>query len=91
MSEIAKCPICGKEPGWHDFDIEARIFGGERSYFCCGMKASAAVLWNQYAAAMELAKRHKELDNYKGVNPNIVTDLVHGITVAEHYVLEVFK
>ena len=56
MSEIAKCPLCGKAPGWHDFDIEARIFGGERSYFCCGMKASTAVLWNRYAAAMELAK-----------------------------------
>ena len=56
MSEIAKCPLCGKVPGWHDFDIEARIFGGERSYFCCGMKASTAVLWNQYAVAMEYAK-----------------------------------
>ena len=56
MNEIEKCPLCGKVPGWHDFDIEARIFGGERSYFCCGMKASTAVLWNQYAAAMELAR-----------------------------------
>lgn len=63
MSEIAKCPLCGKVPGWHDFDIEARIFGGERSYFCCGMKASTAVLWNQYAAAMELAKTTRTLED----------------------------
>ena len=63
MNEIAKCPVCGKVPGWHDFDIEARIFGGERSYFCCGMKASTAVLWNQYAAAMELAKAEADASN----------------------------
>lgn len=63
MSEISKCPLCGKVPGWHDFDIEARIFGGERSYFCCGMKASTAVLWNQYAAAMDLAKATRTLED----------------------------
>ena len=63
MSEIAKCPLCGKVPGWHDFDIEARIFGGERSYFCCGMKASTAVRWNRYAVAMELAKAEVAASN----------------------------
>ena len=90
MSEIAKCPICGDGP-----DILVDLFDKHgkypKGYSCCGAEFAELDQWNQYAAAMELAKRHKELDNYKGVNPNIVMDLVHDITVAEHYVLEVFK
>ena len=90
MSEIAKCPICGNcikvqrpDPSYYNL----------KTYHCCGhaVYADTQEKWNKYAAAMELVKRHKDLDNYKGVNPNIITDLVNAITVAEHNVLEVFK
>ena len=85
MSEIARCPICGEVP--------KLIFypPGEEVFRHCGVEITHRKTWNQYAAAMELVKRHKDLDNYKGVNPNIITDLVNAITVAEHNVLEVFK
>ena len=88
MNEIEKCPLCGKVPGWHDFDIEARIFGGERSYFCCGMKASTAVLWNQYAAAMELARLEVEFENCEPEDEYKYQDI---IAWARDRVLEVFK
>ena len=101
MNEIEKCPLCGKVPGWHDFDIEARIFGGERSYFCCGMKASTAVRWNRYAVAMELAKATRTLENTMApLNAGKVTIgavlptirlVMEDHTACEQRVLEVFK
>ena len=56
MSEIVKCPMCGKTPGWDDFNIAAKLPNGERAYFCCGVRVATGVLWNKYAAAMELAR-----------------------------------
>ena len=89
MNEIEKCPLCGKVPGWHDFDIEARIFGGERSYFCCGMKASTAVLWNQYAAAMELALELVKLEKCSATDPEY-HKLEYSIAQMEHHIIQVF-
>ena len=51
MSEIAKCPICGKEPEVWCRDEEIRI-----RIVCCKHAAYSTLGWNQYAAAMELAK-----------------------------------
>lgn len=82
MSEIAKCPVCGAAIMF--------LINGTAECFNCPFTCDVED-FPKVSAAMELAKRHKELDNYKGVNPNIVMDLVHDITVAEHYVLEVFK
>jgi hypothetical protein len=51
VSEIAKCPICNGVPSkrqWIDMV----------DYVCCGIDCSGLKLWNQYAAAMELAKAH---------------------------------
>jgi len=59
MSEIARCPICSRNPCWDDFNIAAKIPNGERAYYCCGVRVATAVLWNQYAAAMHA---QKELD-----------------------------
>ena len=88
MSEIEKCPLCGKVPGWHDFDIEARIFGGERSYFCCGVKTYTEKLWNQYAAAMELARLEVKFENCEPEDEYKYQDI---IAWARDRVLEVFK
>ena len=52
MSEIAKCPICGKAP-------VKMVFGAgwaQDGYKCCGHTANTLKQWNQYASAMELAK-----------------------------------
>ena len=55
MSEIAKCPICGEEP-----DILIDLFDKHekypKGYDCCEVQCRTLTTWNQYAAAMELAK-----------------------------------
>ena len=59
MSEIAKCPLCGK-------DVKKTICRPEYEgcagsvvvpVKCCGMEALTVELWNQYAAAMDYAKK----------------------------------
>ena len=55
MSEIAKCPCCGDGP-----DILVDLFDKHgkypKGYSCCGAELAELDQWNQYAAAMELAK-----------------------------------
>ena len=53
MNEIAKCPLCGKEP-------DVSVIGPHTLYSCCGCAIDDKVRWNQYAAAMELAIRYVE-------------------------------
>ena len=50
MSEISKCPRCEKHPDRIRFDA------GGCGYRCCGAEFCCATYWNQYAAAMELAR-----------------------------------
>jgi len=54
MSEITKCPICGEEPLCPP--DEGCAGSVVITIKCCGMEALTVELWNQYAAAMELAK-----------------------------------
>ena len=53
MSKIAKCPRCGEAPQ------RIQYKAGGWGYRCCGAEFFCATYWNQYAAAMELAKRFK--------------------------------
>lgn len=64
MSEIAKCPACGKDVKksiWHP-EYEGCAGSVVITVKCCGMEAIGIELWNQYAAAMELAKAEAVLD-----------------------------
>ena len=60
MSEIAKCPLCGGVP---------RIrYGGVLgknpvSFMHCGAEFGTRELWHQYAAAMNLAKATRTLED----------------------------
>ena len=58
MGDIAKCPVCGKEPEVWCRDEEARI-----RIVCCKHAAYSTSGWNQFAAAMEHAKATVELEN----------------------------
>ena len=60
MNEIEKCPICGGVPldKWEVTSV--RVF--QTGQACCGVDCNTNELWNQYAAAMELAKAEAELD-----------------------------
>ena len=51
MSEIAKCPMCGNSQveTLNEYTIPSGAY-------CCGVWCSSLEKWNQYAAAMELAK-----------------------------------
>ena len=55
MSEIAKCPWCGDSP-----DVLVDLFDKHgkypKGYACCGAEFIELERWNQYAAAMKLAK-----------------------------------
>lgn len=54
--QVARCPLCGSSPGWHDFEIECKIENAERNFFCCRYSAYGIRRWNYYAAVMELAE-----------------------------------
>lgn len=60
MSQIAKCPLCRKQPYILYY---TQI---EHHAECCRVKMPVR-LWNQYAAAMELAKKMKELSEVWGL------------------------
>ena len=100
MKEIAKCPLCGKaprvepsDPGYYDL----------KTYHCCShaVYADDEKLWNQYAAAMELAKATRTLENTMApLNAGKVTIgavlpairlVMEDHTACEQRVLEVFK
>ena len=60
-SEIAKCPVCGKDVKKSIWRPEYEGCAGSVviTARCCGMEATGIELWNQYAAAMGAKK---ELD-----------------------------
>ena len=62
MSEIAKCPLCGKDVKKSIWRPEYEGCAGSVvvTVKCCGMEALTVEPWNQYAAAMELAYRYAE-------------------------------
>lgn len=61
MSEIAKCPICGGVPLDKWEVTSARVF--QTGQTCCGVDCNTNERWNQYAAAMELAKATRTLED----------------------------
>ena len=65
MSEIAKCPLCGKDVKRSIWRPEYEGCAGSVvvTVKCCGMEALTVELWNQYAAAMELAKAEVAASN----------------------------
>jgi hypothetical protein len=57
MEEIVNCPLCGKRP-------TKMVFGAgwaQDGYKCCGHTTDTLRLWNQYAAAMDLARAEVKL------------------------------
>lgn len=61
MNEIEKCPICGGVPldKWEVTSV--RVF--QTGQACCGVDCNTNKLWNQYAAAMEMAKATRTLED----------------------------
>lgn len=86
MSEIAKCPLCGKIP-------IKMVFGAgyaQDGYRCCGCTFDNTKLWNQYAASMELAKA--ETKTTKAIEDGAAFDCARiDLSAAKMRVLEVFK
>jgi len=90
MSEIAKCPLCGKDVKKSIWRPEYEGCAGSAviTVKCCGMEALTVELWNQYAAAMELARLEVQLENCK---PEDIHKYQEIIAWAREYVLEVFN
>ena len=94
MSEELKCPCCGGE---HDVLIDLFDKHGKypKGYSCCGAEFRELEHWNQYAAAMELAKAvvkvnkiyHMPLIRIEGK----LNDAAKAEDAAKERVLEVFK
>ena len=82
MSEIAKCPRCGGTP--KRIQYKAGGFG----HICCGAEFFCTTHWNQYAAAMELAKLEVEFENCKPKEEHQYQEMIGW---ARERVLEVFK
>lgn len=61
MSEIQPCPICGKHPMFPPTYDPCEP--SPEAVECCGFAAYTAGLWNQYAAAMKLAKATRTLED----------------------------
>ena len=59
MSDIAKCPICGKDVKKSVWRPEYEGCAGSIvvTVKCCGMEAVGIELWNQYAAAMDYSRK----------------------------------
>ena len=87
MSEIAKCPCCGKEPEVWCRDEEIRI-----RIVCCKHAAYSTLGWNQYAAAMDYAKKTAYWFGLPdGIHHPDDARAEKAMTDAETRVLEVFK
>ena len=86
--EIANCPLCGADASIFRLDNDPVTFSH------CGMEALTVELWNQYAAAMELAYRYAE---YSGPHAEerqahiAMKDHPDYLKLAQDRVLEVFK
>ena len=92
MSEIAKCPLCGKDVKRSIWRPEYEGCAGSVvvTVKCCGMEALTVELWNQYAAAMELAKATCQREH---IRRNIFNDwdkYDENLLQAKQRVLEVF-
>jgi hypothetical protein len=89
MNEIANCPLCGKDVKKSIWRPEYEGCAGSVviTVKCCGIEATSITLWNQYAAAMELARAELELDR---CNPEYEHQWQFYIEEARKRVLEVF-
>ena len=92
MSEIAKCPVCGETP----MELVASFGKSFVAIACCGAEFRKKELWNQYAAAMELARATAEYGNELGFDEIRIDNggddpVVGRINDAAMRVLEVFK
>ena len=89
MSEIAKCPLCGKDVKKSIWRPEYEGCAGSViiTVKCCGMEALTVELWNRYAAAMELAKLEVEFENCKPKEEHQYQEMIGW---ARKRVLEVF-
>ena len=90
MSEIAKCPLCGNSPViFPTFDPAEYC---PEATECCGAAFTTVRAWNQYAAAMELARAyiptHREKLDYTG--PKTPSEIIERVRVACARVIEVF-
>ena len=81
MNEIAKCPRCGETP--KRIQYKAGGFG----HSCCGAEFFCSTYWNQYAAAMELARAEFELDR---CNPEYEHQWQFYIEEARKRVIKIF-
>ena len=99
MSEIAKCPLCGNSPViFPTFDPAEYC---PEATECCGAAFTTVRAWNQYAAAMELAKATRTLeDAMEPLNSGklkmgqalpAIRLAMEDHTACEQRVLEVFK
>ena len=94
MSEIAKCPLCGKDVKKSIWRPEYEGCAGSVvvTIKCCGMEAVGIELWNQYAAAMEYAKTTAYWFSLPdGIKHPDDARAEKAMTDAETRVLEVFK
>ena len=83
MGKFAKCPYCGDAPvTWGD-DY------GDIHIQCCDMHTTSGRKWNQYAAAMDLAKAYVAFKTE--IDPIMSNTLWPATRAAELRVLEVFK
>ena len=94
MSEIAKCPQCGKDVKKSIWRPEYEGCAGSVvvTIKCCGMEAVGIELWNQYAVAMEYAKTTAYWFSLPdGIKHPDDARAEKAMTDAETRVLEVFK
>ena len=83
MNEIAKCPLCGEEP----MELVA-VFGRSLvAIACCGAEFRTREHWDQYAAAMELAR---STVSYNHCAPHDESKHIDGIQSATVRVIKVF-
>jgi hypothetical protein len=79
----SKCPVCGKMP-------LKMVFGAgwaQDGYRCCGHTTDTILQWNQYAAAMELAKMEHALEHCE---PQHEHEYQFHVTVAREHLIKVF-
>jgi len=80
MSEIAKCPLCG--------NVQIEVLNEHNvpdGGYCCGVRCASIKKWNQYAAAMELAKLTVQMKTCRAYCPE------RAFLYAQDRVLEVFN
>ena len=86
MSEIANCPVCGKEPT-EAGAIENGVFITE-NVACCDVWCGTVDAWNRYSAAMELSQLEVKFENCKSEDEHKYQEMIEW---AKKHILEVFK